>query len=718
MSELRFPAALLSSGRSAYARFVRRVLIGLFVALAMLWPWQVCAANSQTAARLALIPPSPVTDRIALDIRAAVYWAGTREAKFDIAVYLDAEQPDKLLLREKIDVPAGEARGIRLRWPTKGQAGKHTIVCVARQGTETFRAERPLEVLATGSRSTKRLGGAWVDIYQFDEPSGKAFNADLGKMTDQQWRELVQAMHAVDQDILVVTMMFNNFTHRGLHKIETEGYQGKAFYPSKLHPGRVPIASHDPLETILSEADRLGMHVMPGVGCYAFFDFTSGSLRWHKQVADELWQRYGHHPSFYGWYISEEKDGGLGDKEERREIVEFFRELTPHLHRLAPEKPVMLATNSYHLRGAEETYRQLLPRLDILCPFAFHRMPAGDLTGEEAAAVLQSLCDEAGCHFWLDLETFVFRNGRELHPRPIQGLVSDISRFPNFEKILHFEFPGMMSSPRMSRRPGGEASVRLYQDYERFLREGPPPGLTHAAVGKPVTLAAPPDPRYPGGGAQGLVDNVGAVDDYCDAQWMGYCGDNLEAIIDLGETLEIRSLGVRCLQSTSSGIYLPKEARFAVSDNGRDFVEAATARPVLSPGVPGPQISMLTAEDLAVRGRFVKVHASNIGLIPPDKPGAGAKAWLFVDELLVNPRNTSSAAPPKNPTKKLTSQRPSTHARLPVHLRHLPNRHPQHVADAFASCQNRGRFETAMRQAMLATRIAAGAELAPVGRGD
>jgi hypothetical protein len=101
----------------------------------------------------------------------------------------------------------------------------------------------------------------------------------------------------------------------------------------------------------------------------------------------------------------------------------------------------------------------------------------------------------------------------------------------------------MMSSPRMSRRPGGAASVKLYEDYERYLREGPPPGLTHAAVGKPVKLAAPPDPRYPGGGAQGLVDNVAAVDDYCDTQWMGYYGNDLEAVIDLGEPLEITSLG-------------------------------------------------------------------------------------------------------------------------------------------------------------------------------
>jgi hypothetical protein len=309
-----------------------------------------------------------------------------------------------------------------------------------------------------------------VDIYHHSEAEGVPFNKELGKMTDRDWRQLVRAMHKVDQNILVITMMFQNFTHRGQHRIETEGYQGKAYYPSQLFPGRMPIASPDALEAILSEADRLGMHVLPGVGTYAFFDFSPASLEWHKQVAAELWERYGHHPSFYGWYVSDEKDGGLGTAEERREIVEFFRQFTPYVRGLAPDKPVMLAINSHRFRGAEAAYRQLLPNVDILCPFGFHRMPEGDLAGEEAATLMQSLCDEAGTHLWMDLESFVFRNGQELHPRSIEGLISDLTRFGNFEKTLHYQFPGMMSSPRMSRQPGGPNSVKLYLDYQKYLR--------------------------------------------------------------------------------------------------------------------------------------------------------------------------------------------------------------------------------------------------------
>ena len=348
---------------------------------------------AEPAISLTLIPPSPVADQITLEIRSGV-WNRTPEPRtFDVGFYLDEEQSAALLHHGKVEVAAGAASGIAFRWSTAGHAGKHRIAVVARSGDDTRRIERPLEILAAQVRSTRRLGGAWVDIYHHSEAEGKYFNEELAKMTGPQWRELVRAMHEVQMDILVITMMFQNYTHYGKHTIERDGYHGKAYYPSKLFAGRMPIAYADPLEAILTEADRLGMHVLPGIGCYAFFDYTPGALDWHKQVAAEVWERYGHHPSLYGWYISGEKDGGLGSAREREEIVAFFREFTPFVRRLAPDKPVMLATNCYHLRGAEETYRQLLPHVDILAPFAFHRMPAGDLSGEEAATLLTGLCE-------------------------------------------------------------------------------------------------------------------------------------------------------------------------------------------------------------------------------------------------------------------------------------------------------------------------------------
>jgi hypothetical protein len=91
--------------------------------------------------------------------------------------------------------------------------------------------------------------------------------------------------------------------------------------------------------------------------------------------------------------------------------------------------------------------------------------------------------------------------------------VSDFTRFPTFEKILHYQFPGMMSASWMSRKPGGEASVKLYNDYKQFLQKGTAIfQLSHAALGCPASLVSPPAPQYPGShGAASLTEEIIAL---------------------------------------------------------------------------------------------------------------------------------------------------------------------------------------------------------------
>jgi hypothetical protein len=230
----------------------------------------------------------------------------------------------------------------------------------------------------------------------------------------------------------------------------------------------VDITANDPVEAVLATADKNGMNVFVGLGMYAWFDFSKGSLEWHKKLAGEIWEKYGHHPSFYGWYISEEQDGGLGMAEDRENIVTFFAEIKSHIQKYTPDKPVMLATNSHNLRGVEDTYKELLKYLDILCPFGFQRMPSTDLTGEQAADKLQQLCNEAGAHLWMDMEMFNFAEGNALVPKSFEEITGDLKRFRNFEKIICYQYPGLLNSPEMSIKPGGEVTVKLYSSYKNY----------------------------------------------------------------------------------------------------------------------------------------------------------------------------------------------------------------------------------------------------------
>jgi len=128
----------------------------------------------------------------------------------------------------------------------------------------------------------------------------------------------------------------------------------------------------------------------------------------------------------------------------------------------------MLAPNAHGLLKSQDVWPQVLAHIDILCPFAFARMPEGDVTGEQSAAIYARLCRQTHTHLWMDLEAFTFE-GKALIPRPIDGLVQDLRQFPDFEKILCYQYSGIFNSPETRIKPGGPRTVALYEDYLKYL---------------------------------------------------------------------------------------------------------------------------------------------------------------------------------------------------------------------------------------------------------
>jgi hypothetical protein len=293
--------------------------------------WTVSVLGAEPAVRLTLVPPSSVTEQIAVDVRAAVRNGGDQADAAEVTFYLDAENSAKVLYRERVEVPAKSARAVTFRWPAKGSVGRHRMILVANVGAQTFRAARPLEVLASAVRSPRRIDGAWIMFDVLDSAGGSPLLAASRKLTDAQWAEMVRGMHAIGMDVIVVECVFDNFACKpGQHQIDRDGYRGKAYYPSKLFPGPSPLAAANPVEAVLAEADRLGMQVFLGVGWYVWGEYTPAALDWHKRVSTELYETFGHHPSFYGWYVAGESTGDLGSSPQKhQEIVDFFHELPP-----------------------------------------------------------------------------------------------------------------------------------------------------------------------------------------------------------------------------------------------------------------------------------------------------------------------------------------------------------------------------------------------------
>lgn len=160
--------------------------------------------------------------------------------------------------------------------------------------------------------------------------------------------------------------------------------------------------------------------------------------------------------------------------------------------------------------------------------------------------------------------------------------------------------------------------------------------LTHQALGRAPKLAKPYQQRYKGGGDIGLVDGLRGSKSHTDGQWQGFEGDDLVAEIDFGRPKKLSAVTVGFLQNSNAWIFLPASVEFAVSRDGKDFETVATIENDASPDTADIAIEDFAARLMGVKARYLRVLAKNIGVCPAGHPGAGRKAWIFADEIIVD----------------------------------------------------------------------------------
>lgn len=154
------------------------------------------------------------------------------------------------------------------------------------------------------------------------------------------------------------------------------------------------------------------------------------------------------------------------------------------------------------------------------------------------------------------------------------------------------------------------------------------------ATGKKISLTTEPTKNYPGDGAFTLVNGVQNEKGLGRSrEVLGWTGDDMEAIIDLGANETISSAVIHSLTSGGSWVYPPQYAELFVSTDGQTFTSVGKSDTFEKTSGSNGVIKLSFTP---VSTRYIKVLAKNLGKIPDDKQGAGNKAWLMVDEIEVN----------------------------------------------------------------------------------
>ena len=157
----------------------------------------------------------------------------------------------------------------------------------------------------------------------------------------------------------------------------------------------------------------------------------------------------------------------------------------------------------------------------------------------------------------------------------------------------------------------------------------------HLAVGRPAAVRHAHSPHYPAGGEHALVDGVRGSDSFGDGQWQGYEGEDLEVTVDLGEIMPLQRLSTAFMQNTGSWIFLPTFVEWAISRDGEHYKAVAAFDHPTASGTSEIRVQHDSAPLDGRQARFVRLRARSVGLCPAWHPGAGGKAWIFIDEVVV-----------------------------------------------------------------------------------
>ncbi|HEX3084529.1 MAG TPA: GH92 family glycosyl hydrolase [Pyrinomonadaceae bacterium] len=141
--------------------------------------------------------------------------------------------------------------------------------------------------------------------------------------------------------------------------------------------------------------------------------------------------------------------------------------------------------------------------------------------------------------------------------------------------------------------------------------------------------------QYPAGGDGGLIDGVRGSSNFGDGAWQGYQGQDLIAIVDLGNTQNVSKLGAGFLQNVESWIWMPRSVDFELSTDGVNFVRVLSVNNEVSDKDFGAIVKDLVGTFSPRPARYVRVTAHTYGKIPAWHPGAGDEAFIFADEIII-----------------------------------------------------------------------------------
>jgi Domain of unknown function (DUF4434) len=314
------------------------------------------------------------------------------------------------------------------------------------------------------SARAKPISGSWFEFQHHATVEGVDWNPACAIFTRDQWNLKIKEISETGMEYLVL--------------MATALYY-RSFYPTSIFP-QWKLACDDPMEAVLSAADKYGIKFFIGGGFYGDWQdprivANPVAAKKRLQAIEEIVRLYGHHKSFYGWYWPNE---AFIDRHFSDEFVNYVNTCSKLARKLTPRAQIMIAPYGTRVAVPDDEYVRQLDSLDVDIVAYQDEVGVRKSKVEETAVFYEGLRkahDRAQkAAIWADLEIFEFEGDvykSALLPAPFERIQCQMEAVsPWVDKILVYQYQGMMNKPGSSAFCGSVGSTALYARYMEWLK--------------------------------------------------------------------------------------------------------------------------------------------------------------------------------------------------------------------------------------------------------
>ena len=311
---------------------------------------------------------------------------------------------------------------------------------------------------------SRNLDGTFFEFHHHNTAEGKYWNTTINQFKGEDWRKKVREISGLGMEYIVV--------------MATALYE-KCYFKSSVFPF-ADIPCVDPIEEILSEADNCNLKVFLGNGFYGDWRKASYNIKSQEVIdrsfraMEELAEFYAHHKSFYGWYFPDETCIILRFS---KDFMNYVNLCSARCHLLTPEKKTLIAPYGTNLARVNNKFIRQLTELDVDFIAYQDEVGVGKTKADKTKRIFEKLRiahDKAGrSELWADIELFSFEGmvyNSALIPADFERIKKQIENVASYaDKILGYQYLGLMNSTATTTFAGHPDSVKLYEEYKKYI---------------------------------------------------------------------------------------------------------------------------------------------------------------------------------------------------------------------------------------------------------